>query len=237
MANNEFIIAPYLTSPLANSTKVNSIYGEERIKQAYHYYPFRKDIDSRPAFNITCPVRKESKVKFKDTTVDNIYNETIKRVISSMPSPIEPLIKTEVMDVNVSTVSCKSEEIKEVKCEAVTPTAAMKPVEKALNTTRRSLGSAKPIVSRKSVVARSTSGPIKASDNKNRNNVLTVEKILKIIKMTKYQHSFKKINLAKFKELKEIDLNAFGITRQSEIRIFKEAIDKAKMDLFFIDFK
>ena len=32
------------------------------------------------------------KVKFNDTSVDNIYNEAIKRVIS-MPSPIEPVIK------------------------------------------------------------------------------------------------------------------------------------------------
>ncbi|TMW53761.1 hypothetical protein DOY81_001166 [Sarcophaga bullata] len=237
MANNEFIIAPYLTSPLANSTKVNSIYGEERIKQAYHYYPFRKDIDSRPGFNITCPVRKESKVKFKDITVDNIYNESIKPLIS-MPSPIEPLSTKEDKDIKVSIVSCISEENKEAaKCEpatiTVTPTVK-KPEEKTANTSRKSLGSTKPVVARKSVVARRTSEPIKASDNKNRNNALTVEKILKTIKMTKYQHSFKKINLAKFKELKEIDLNAFGITRQSEIRIFKEAIDKAKMDLFFI---
>ena len=37
--------------------------------------PFRKDIDSRWVFNIICHVPVESKVKFKDTMVDNIYNE------------------------------------------------------------------------------------------------------------------------------------------------------------------
>ena len=106
-----YITAPYLTSTLDNSTKVNSIYGEERIKQVYHYYPFREDIVSRRGFNITCPVPMESKVKVKGTTVDNIYNEAIKRV-KSMPSTVEPLTKKEIKDLKVSIVSCKSKDVR-----------------------------------------------------------------------------------------------------------------------------
>ena len=63
-----------------------------------------------------------------------------------MPSPIEPLIKNEVKELKISTVySWKSEVIIETKSEAAikaVTTIAKKPVEKAANTSRRSLSSA-----------------------------------------------------------------------------------------------
>lgn len=90
----------------------------------------------------------------------------------------------------------------------------------------------KPKVARKSITARKSVEPIKAVATNCKSQALTVENILKEINMTKYYHSFKKLDVEKFMELKEIDLNAFGITRPSEIRIFKEAIRKAKLKVF-----
>lgn len=99
---------------------------------------------------------------------------------------------------------------------------------KSSKISRKSIGSKKPVVVRKSITAKTSSEAPKAVGNCK--TVQTIEKVLKQIKMTKYTQSFKKVDIEKFKALREIDLNAIGITRPSEIKIFKEAINKAKTE-------
>lgn len=99
---------------------------------------------------------------------------------------------------------------------------------------RKAVVCKKPVVGRKSITAKKTQEPIKVVSNNCKIKGISVEKILKQINMTKYQQSFKKIDVSKFKDLREIDLNAIGITRASEIRTFMDAIKKTKSEMLVI---
>ncbi|KNC34526.1 hypothetical protein FF38_04191 [Lucilia cuprina] len=185
------IIAPYLASPLANSTKIhNNVYtdGPDISLTRLGY----RSTGYQP-INITQAAEKSKETKETTNT-----DESIEATDTSTTSNNESTNKT----------SAKSK-------------------------TMKGAGK-KPVVSRKSITAKKTIEPIKAVAINCKNNGVTVEKILKQINMTKYQQAFKKIDVSKFKSLKEIDLNAIGITRPSEIRTFMDAIKKVKSDTLII---
>lgn len=91
--------------------------------------------------------------------------------------------------------------------------------------------SKKPVVSRKAIAPKKTGSDITINKSSgNAKKVHSVERILNQINMSKYSNLFRNCDINKFKELRELDLNAMGITRPQEIRIFKEAIYKVKTE-------
>lgn len=86
------------------------------------------------------------------------------------------------------------------------------------------------VVPRKPLAPKKTCSNVMVKSNDNIKKVQSVERILNQINMSKYANLFKNCDLNKFKQLRELDLNAMGITRPQELRTFKEAINKAKVE-------
>lgn len=202
----DHIIAPYLTSPLANSTKIyNNVYSNGPDISLSNYY---RNTATRRSI-----LQAAKSITFCDE-IDEVATEAANKNEADTTS--------ENSSRNSTTNSTSSDISRGNKTKSPKKSARM------------AIGGKKPYVARKLITVKKPMEPIKAVAKNCKNQGLTVEKILQQINMTKYQQHFKKIDVTKFTHMKEIDLNAIGITRASEIKTFMDTIKKVQSNDFVL---